>query len=144
MLRLLAAVCVVPFVAACATSSDSPGEAAAVPQDRLFAFQAAAERPGGQVTVTRDNGFAGRGCLLGFYVDGKLAASFEAGETARFFLPPGEYVLGAGFPKGRGFCAMHGNELRELSASFAAGQQRYYRLVNRPGDGVALEATTQR
>ena len=132
MLRLLAAVCVVPFVAACATSSVSPGEAAAVPQDRLFAFQAAAEQPGGQ------------GCLLGFYVDGKLAASFEAGETARFFLPPGEYVLGAGFPKGRGFCAMHGSELRELSASFAAGQQRYYRLVNRPGDGVALEATTQR
>ncbi|WP_296228596.1 hypothetical protein [Ralstonia sp. UBA689] len=144
MLRSFAVACVVPLVAACATSSVSPREAATVPQDRLFAYQASSEQPGGRVTVTRDDGFAGRGCLLGFYVDGKLAGSFEAGETARFFLPPGEYVLGAGFPKGRGFCAMHGGELRELSAEFAVGQERYYRMVNRPGDGVALEATTQR
>lgn len=100
---------------------------------------------GGTVVVTRDRGFIGGGCKLGFYVDGKLAGIFETGETARFHVPAGEHDFGVGTPSGIGFCfATTPNEPRELSARVAPGQTRYYRLVVRPGDGMGIESTSQR
>jgi hypothetical protein len=86
----------------------------------------------------------GGGCLLGLYVDGKLAGTFEAGETATFVLPAKTHLLGTAFPPGRGMCAPHSGERRELETVLAPGEIKYYRIVVREGDGAALEPTTYR
>ncbi|AQW31406.1 hypothetical protein ACKZDW_08925 [Ralstonia syzygii subsp. celebesensis] len=144
MLRLLAVAAVAPFVAACATSSVSLDEARPVPAARLLAYQAASDSTAGHVVVTRDAGFLAGGCALGFYVDGKLAAAFKAGETASFNLLAGEHVIGVGSPGDAGFCLMPSSERREIEVLLTAGRTRYYRIAVRPGDGPSLEATTHR
>ncbi|MGN5354323.1 hypothetical protein ACQ4P5_20180 [Ralstonia sp. L16] len=126
------------------TSAVSPGEAAAVPADRVFLKTKPEAEGTGAVVVTRDTGFIGAGCRLGLFVNGDLAASFEPGETLRMSLAPGEYLVGAGFPKGAGLCALHSGEPRELSIVLAAGNVRYYRIGVRAGDGPMIEPTSQR
>ncbi|WP_416046669.1 hypothetical protein [Cupriavidus basilensis] len=132
------------LLGACATSPVTQGQATAVPADRLYLYQGAATPEHGSAMVTRDTGFVGNGCFLGLYVDGDLAGKFETGETAAFQLPQGEHILGIAFPPGKGLCAFHDGERREISAVIAPGKTKYFRLVVRPGDGPTIEPTTVR
>lgn len=141
----LGIVAVAFALGACTTTSAvSPGQAVAVPADRVFLKSKPEAEGAGAVVVTRDTGFIGAGCRLGLFVNGDLAVSFEPGETARIALAPGEYLVGAGFPKGAGLCAMHAGEPREISIILAAGNVRYYRIGVRNGDGPMIEPTSQR
>lgn len=141
----LGVVAIALVLGACTTTSAvSPGQATAVPADRVFLMTKPEAEGTGAVVVTRDTGFIGAGCRLGLFVNGDLAASFEPGETARIVLAPGEYLVGAGFPKGAGLCAMHSGEPREISIVLAAGNVRYYRIGVRAGDGPMIEPTSQR
>jgi len=144
MWKLLFASVTAFVMAGCATSPVPASQAAKVPKERVVAFQETPAAPFGKVTVTRDSGFVGGGCLLGFYVDGALAAKFETSESASFLLPAKEYIFGIGVPEGRGLCSLHDGERRELESRVSNGDSKYFRLVYRPGDGPVLEATTQR
>lgn len=144
MSRFVCCVAVAGLMVGCATSPVPVSEAVSVPASRLFSMQEQQSVSAGKVTVTRDSGVMGRGCLIGFYVGGVLAATFEPGETATFNLPAKTYILGAAFPPGRGVCSWHSGEPRELEVAVGAGEQKYFRLATREGDGAALEATSRR
>jgi hypothetical protein len=79
-------------VAGCAPMPISAEDADPVPSSRLYAFSKKLE---GEIVVTRDSGFAGSGCTIRFYIDGKPAADFHSGEVARFGVTAGRHVLGA-------------------------------------------------
>lgn len=144
MLKTIFSAAIALFLSACATSPVPSGEAKRVPADRLYAFQVPPAEPHGKVIVTRDSGFSGSACTVGFYVNGTLAGKFETSETASFDMPAGEYIFGVGMPDGKGLCAFHDGDSRELDAKVVAQTAKYYRLVLRPGDTVSLEPTTVR
>lgn len=76
----------------CAPTPISADQADPVATDRIFAYSGKSDS---QLVVTRDSGFAGSGCTIRFYIDGKPAADFHSGEVARFGLKAGKHTLGA-------------------------------------------------
>jgi hypothetical protein len=76
-----------------------------VPTERLLAYTTAKEGYA-KVSVTRDAGFMGGGCYVGLVVEGVLAARFDAGETAEFYVPTGDSNMAVvPDPQGRGLCS---------------------------------------
>lgn len=95
-----------------ASNNVREADAARVPADRLLAYQA----PGdglARITVVRETGFAGGGCYFGLEIDRVLAARFDTGELAQFFVKPGmrEFAV-VSDPQGRGLCGVEGSPAR--------------------------------
>ncbi|WP_072034302.1 hypothetical protein [Pectobacterium fontis] len=129
------------LLTACATDHVSPDKSNPVPPDRLFAFYSVDSNLG-MLDVTRDSGFIGGGCYMGFYIDGKLSAKFDPGERSVFYVYPGEHIIGIGNPGGGGLCNIEKGYRRELATSISAGEVKNFRLTTRPGDGAAVEPST--
>jgi hypothetical protein len=56
--------------------------------------------------ITRDVGFMGGGCYIGVVIEGTLVARLDPGETATFYVRPGETNMAAvPDPQARGLCA---------------------------------------
>ncbi|MEM5432820.1 hypothetical protein [Cupriavidus oxalaticus] len=140
MLRMAAAGVLVGLLSACATSHVPLSEAKPVAADRLFALQQQA--PGtSKVIVTRDSGAGGGGCDYGFYVDGQLAGKLATSETATFYVPLGERLLGTSMARGAGLCSFHGDPPNEIAVTLRADQAKYFRLGHN-GDNVPFIAPT--
>ncbi len=93
----------------CATTPVSPDLARAVPKERILGHQYKSLNNNSTLIVTRDEGFLGGGCFLGFYVNGILVARFDTGEIAQFYIEPGEILLKVTQdPEGKGLCAIKG------------------------------------
>lgn len=93
------------LLAGCATTPIPASSAKAVTADRLIAYQEPTSATDATLVVTRDVGHIGSYCYSGFTINGKLAARFAVGETARFHVPSGELLLRTGTdPEGRGAC----------------------------------------
>jgi hypothetical protein len=142
MIKTLTVVGLAVFLVGCATSPIPAEKAARVPSERVFKFQSKSASESGSILVTRDTGFMGAGCFLGLYIDGVLAAKFDPGESASFFVPVGERLVGVGGASGAGLCALGDGKMRETTAVFRGGEVKRYRIVVRPGDGAALEPTS--
>lgn len=85
-----------------------------VPPDRVLANQFA-ERGTATFTITRDTGYLGGGCFLAVEIDRKLAARFDTGEMATFYVKPGRIELSVvGDPLGRGLCGFVAAPVREI------------------------------
>ena len=82
------------LITGCATSPIPAERAKPAAKSRLLAFQQPPTEPHGTVRVTRDTGAAGSACQVFIYIDGTHAASVWSGETARFYLPVGERIIG--------------------------------------------------
>ena len=93
MARSLALAAIMFVLVGCATTPVSPASATGVPAARLFAFQDPTPERNATIIVTRDSGFLGSGCFFSFTINGVHAARFDVGETARFYVPPGEVLL---------------------------------------------------
>lgn len=81
--------------------------------------------------VTRDSGAMGMACYLGLWIDGGLAARFDVGETATFYVPPGErYVRVAVDPQGKGLCspAAHNDHGVTRETIVRDGETKHFRL----------------
>lgn len=79
-------------IAGCAPTPISADQAEPIPPDRIFANS---QKSDAELVVTRDSGFAGSGCTIRFYIDGKPAADFHSGEVARFGVSAGQHTLAA-------------------------------------------------
>jgi hypothetical protein len=142
MEKLIFVVAAVALLSSCATSPVPLSEAKATPADRVFLADLGSSAAAGNIVVSRDSGFLGGGCFVGFYIDGSLVAKMDTGEKARFPVSAGEHVVGVGNPGGNGLCAFNKDYRRETSTIIKAGDVKYFRMVVRPGDGIALEPTT--
>jgi hypothetical protein len=94
-------------MAGCASTPTSLIDAKQVPGERLLALQDATPDRSATLVVTRDQGFVGGGCYFSFLVNGAHAARFDVGESARFYVAPGEVLLRAGRDlMGQGLCGL--------------------------------------
>lgn len=105
-------------LAGCATTPIPAEQADPVPASRLFAFQSPS---GGQamIVVTRDTGFTGGACNTKLSIDGRLAAEIGPGETAKFYVSPGERMLSA---------SSCGSGLKEREANAQSGGTKQFRI----------------
>jgi hypothetical protein len=115
---------------ATATTPTPQSEAKQVPKDRLLAFQEKKAETTSTLVVTRDTGFIGGGCYHGFSINGTLAARMDAGETSRFFVPPGEILLRVGRdPDGKGLCATFQDQWTQRETVLRENEMKYFRLT---------------
>lgn len=110
------------LLAGCSTSPISSNQADPVPANRLTAFQ---NKPAGQygtLIVTRDSGFTGSACNTILYIDGEKSAAIGSGETAKFYIPEGERIIGVNST------SMCGGGLKERSLVMESGGTKKYRI----------------
>lgn len=105
----------------CATSPIPAEQAKPVPPDRLYSYQHQADGSA-LLIVTRDTGLMGSACNTKFFINGRLSAEIGPGESARFYLPAGESILGA---DGAGICS---GGLKEREVQLSSGGTKRYRL----------------
>ncbi len=107
MRHLVCCVASAFIFAGCATTPLESSQAKPVPKERIHSNQVNSELLNATLVLTRDVGFLGSGCFNAFWINGTLAARFDAGETATFFVEPGEHVLRVGRdPQGQGLCGI--------------------------------------
>ena len=106
----------------CSTSPISSDQANLVPASRLLSFQGKPAGQYGTLIVTRDSGFTGSACNTVLYIDGKKSAEIGSGETAKFYIPTGERIIGANST------SMCGGGLKERSLVMESGSTKKYRI----------------
>ncbi|MFK0093283.1 hypothetical protein [Pseudomonas sp. NPDC090592] len=112
----------VALLSGCATSPIPSSQADPVPASRLLAFQATPSTPYGTLVVTRDSGFTGSACNTILYIDGQKSAEIASGESARFYLAPGERIVGVNST------TLCGGGLKERAFVLDAGATKKYRI----------------
>jgi len=125
----------------CATSHLPSSQAVPVTKERVFAFQDKTETKNATLVLTRDVGFLGSGCYYGFWIDGTLAARFDVGETATFFVEPGERLLRVGRdPQGKGLCGFHESQMANQRESiFRPNEKKQFRLMLDPNGTIDVQ-----
>ena len=121
-MRLILCFFALCILTGCATSPIPAERAKRVPSDRLLAYQNKPDEAYGTVIVTRDTGVTGAGCKMYVYIDGTHAASLWSGETARFYLPVGNRIIGVNTPM---YC---GGGLKEHQQLVGAKQNHRLRI----------------
>lgn len=124
-----ATMCAYLILSGCGTTPVSLKNAEQVPKHRLLGFQEQRNEFGTMV-VTRDEGFVGSGCFCSLYVNNQLAARFDTGETAGFFVPPGELLLKVGRdPDGKGLCSIGQDYWTQRESLIKKGEVKYFRMT---------------
>jgi len=125
----------------CTTAPPAADRAVPVPQDRIFAH--GANGPQADLIVTRDSGAIGAGCKVGFFIDGKIAATLKPSETASFSLDRGTHLIGVGNdPNGAGLCAIHTMTLKEQAFTSPSPALRRWRISMDMNGGTFLTPTS--
>lgn len=111
-------------------------EAIPTPKDRLFEFQQQNDKRTSSIIVVRDVSFFGGQCFHAIWIDGTLGAKMEPGETATFYLEPGEHLMKIGnVGSGDSICDAHKD--RVLRETFLKpNQQKYFRALWNKNDGI--------
>jgi hypothetical protein len=117
------------LLSGCSTSPVKLSEARYVEAAQLYAYQEPVDHAATLVMV-RDSGLPGSGCTFGFYINGKVVADFNTSQKATFYVPAGEYRLGAGYAKKGACLSVH---FKERETSLKAGQTKIFRIS--VGDG---------
>lgn len=136
----LAACLAVLILTGCGTSPIQVSDATPVPTSRIDAELSKPGADSAKVTVVRDSGLLGGGCLFGFYVDGKLIARLDTSERHSVELPAGEHVLGAA-AVGRALCSGE-NRRREVATILKPGDSKVYRMSVEQGMGLTIQPST--
>lgn len=127
------------LLAGCATSQVAPENAKLAPKDRVTAYQTKFA-DSAMVTITRDSGFVGGGCLATVFIDGAPVARLNAGEKAVFYIQPGQHILGSEL-NGKGLCA-YGESRQEREILINSDESRFYRIFTDANGGIDIKPTT--
>lgn len=119
------------FVGGCATTPVRHSDALQAPQDRLLYYQDKNDKTTAAIVITRDMGFIGSGCYYSVFINGKLSARLDPGETSKFYVEPGEIVLKVGRdPQGKGLCVGIGqDEWTQRETVLRAEETKFFRLM---------------
>lgn len=118
------------LVAGCATTPTGADRATSALGDRLLAYQDKLEGPSGRIVVTRDSGFLGGACFYAVSINGKLAARLAVGESATFYVAPGEILLRSSRdPLGKGLCGVLSEERTQRETVIRQGETKHFRLL---------------
>lgn len=119
----------------CATTYVAPSAAFQPAPDRITAFQEKSAETNATLNVTRDAGYVGGGCYLGFFVGKVLAARMAPKETASFHVLPGEHHFRvSGDPTGRGLCQGGENSGSTRETLIKVGETKSFRLTTSIGN----------
>ena len=133
MTRLLLPALLLGFLVSGCAATTTPvplSEAKQAPMDRVLAFQMTGGDKTATLTVIRDEGYAGGGCYNSVYINKVLAARLDVAEYARFYLEPGEIVLGSGSdPEGRWLCAFQTAYETQREILLKPGEQNVFHLT---------------
>ncbi|MBY8958289.1 3-isopropylmalate dehydratase [Pseudomonas sp. MIS38] len=114
-------------------SPPSGGDVGIAPANRLLAYQSEEKGRDANVTVIREGGVNGAGCLFAIFIDGKLVARLGGDEKARFYLKPGRRLIGVGpDPEATGRCGGSSSFRREVATWVQTGEQQTFRIVFQP------------
>ena len=128
------------IIAGCATTPLPSSQAKAAPVERVLAFQEKSEVKNATLVLTRDEGFLGSACYYGFWIDSILSARLGVGETASFFVEPGERLLRVTRdPQGKGLCGDLGSQMVQRESMFRANERKQYRLMLDPNGGMDVQ-----
>lgn len=129
-MRLIVLCCVgALLLSGCATTPLPSSQATPAPAERVLAFQEKSPANNASLVLTRDEGFLGSGCYYALWINGKLSARFATGETAVFFIEPGEHVLRAGRdPQGQGLCGVDSDNWTQRETILRANERKFFRL----------------
>lgn len=129
MYRILILAISFLLLVGCASTPVNTSTAKKIPDERHLAFKPTPKSP--NLVIFRDEGFAGSGCYLGFYIDGKLAARIDTGEYAEFYVESGKRILERNFdPQGRGLCGMGGGgQAAQQGTIIRDGEIKKLRLI---------------
>jgi len=123
------ALCSIALLSGCATTPVPAWKATPVPTSRLLRFQNKTPENTATLVVTRDEGFIGSACYYGFWINNVLAARLNPGETSKFYIAPGEYVLRAGRDtQGQGLCGIDADNWTQRETVVKANEQKFFRL----------------
>ncbi|WP_192560299.1 hypothetical protein [Pseudomonas allokribbensis] len=132
-MKLILGVLAVALLAGCATSPVPSSKADPVPSSRLFVYQKPVSGDS-VLIITRDTGFVGGGCNTSVSIDGQKAAEIGAGETAKFFVPAGEHIVGA---------SSCGSGLKEQETNVKTGSTKKFRISIDSAMSMDLSPTMQ-
>ena len=133
-MRFFAVVSIL-WLAACATSPVTIGQASAVPSSRILAPRWLAQAPyTGSLIVKRDSGFMGSACTIRVFVDTVPVADLEPSEKVELFLPLGEHVVGA-----TATGAICGGGVSEAAVMIQPASQRILRIASGQSGDIYLQ-----
>jgi len=89
--------------------------------------QSGAGQPG-ILMITRGDAYSGSGCDIGLVIQGRLAGTLMAGQSASFNLPPGEVTVSL-TSSGPGACAAPMASAVPQSILLAPGEIKQYRII---------------
>ncbi|MHB8939870.1 MAG: hypothetical protein ACYC7K_00490 [Desulfobacteria bacterium] len=133
--RILVSIALATFVfSGCATTPIRASDAQRIPAERLYAFQERTEKSTASIIVTRDVGFVGSGCYVAVRVNGVRSATFDFGETASFYVEPGETVVSVGYDTIVSVSLCSAPEYRKTVETYLRpGEAKFYRVTFVPG-----------
>lgn len=140
-MRLICAVLPLLALAGCSSFQAAPDKVAAVPSERLLAYQQPVEGSG-LIVVNRDLGMLGGGCYVAVLVDRQVAARIGMGEQARFHVPPGNRVVGIGIDEADDTLCGKGRLRRELAVRVAEGESQHLRIISEAKSGFDIRPAT--
>lgn len=114
----------------CATTPIRSSDAVKAPKERLLAFQEKTQKTESVIVITRDEGILGSGCYYAININNLLAARLDVGETAKFYVEPGEILFKVGRdPFGRALCGLGQDEWTQRETVIRQGEIKYFRLL---------------
>jgi hypothetical protein len=112
----------------CATTPVASATATPAPLDRLLAFQEQTDETSATLVITRDQGFLGSASYYSVMLNGTVAARLDVGETARFYIKPGEILLRVGRSFGYRLMRLGQDEWTQRETVVRQGETKYFRL----------------
>ena len=126
----LSSLALVLLVGCAATTPVNIEEATEVPIERKLAYQTELKSPSGALVISRDDGFLGSGCYYAMYINGVMAARFDTGEKAKFFVPAGEVLLRmARDPLGKGLCSAGQDQWTQRESYLKDRETKHFRMT---------------
>lgn len=117
-------------LAGCSTTQQTLSDAKKTPTSRLYAYQEIANQNTGTIVVTRDIGALGSACYSYLAINGEMSARLDVGETATFYVAPGETLLKVGRdPMGKGLCGFESKAWTQRETIIRPRETKYFRLT---------------
>jgi hypothetical protein len=112
------------------TTAMSARDAAPVPKERLVKYQEPDVKRTFPIYVTRDVGMLGGACYLELWVDDTKVGVFDTGETAKFYIEPGNHTLEVNWDQqGKGLCGMTSSPTYQVIRTREDRPKNAYRLT---------------